>query len=248
MERYNMDFQIDTIVGNKKPSKELTRMLVDLHDTARNYFNDIEDRLEKIRVKAHSEHFSKQETVGLLKQYLKGSSLTDSQVKWFVYDKPRRLEQKKLKEKLSTSRIDANMLEETITLPTEHKILPQDLEEIIQEQQPQEQGHEQQDLAKSQVLDYAMEELEVQLEIVQKNFDQTIEDKKQLEEKYKQLEARTRVSPSNSIPAVQGNTLRTKIVVNQVFREMLQLKGSKMIYANIVIDTSQNKYVRLEPI
>ena len=80
------------------------------------------------------------------------------------------------------------------------------------------------------------------------NFDRAIEDKKQLEEKYKQLEARTRVSPSNYIPAVQGNNLRTKVVVAQIFREVLALKGSKMIYANILIDTSKNKYVRLEPI
>ncbi|MDQ4013853.1 MAG: hypothetical protein M3146_09055 [Thermoproteota archaeon] len=185
-----MDTQIDTIVGNKKSSKELIGMLVDLRDTASNYINDIEDRLEKIRVKAHSEHFSKKETIGLVKQYLKGSSLTDNQVKWLVYDKPRRLEQKKLKEKLSTSRIDANMLEEeTITLPTELKILPQDLEEFIQEQQAQEQGHEQQgnlileDLEKSQVLDYAKVELELQLDIVQKKFDQAIEDKNSLKKK-----------------------------------------------------------------
>ncbi|MDQ4013819.1 MAG: hypothetical protein M3146_08880 [Thermoproteota archaeon] len=71
---------------------------------------------------------------------------------------------------------------------------------------------------------------------------------KAFEEKYEQLEARTRVSPSNSIPAVQGNTLRTKVVVNQLFREILKLRGSKIIYANIVIDISQNKYERLEPI
>jgi hypothetical protein len=53
--------------------------------------------------------------------------------------------------------------------------------------------------------------------------------------------------PSNKLPALQGNTLRTKVVVNQMFREILALKGSKEIYANVVIDVSQNKYVRLEP-
>jgi hypothetical protein len=80
------------------------------------------------------------------------------------------------------------------------------------------------------------------------NFDRAIEEKKQLEEKYNQLEARARVTHSNSIPAKQGDTLRTKVVVAQIFRETLALKGSRMIYAYIVIDTSQNKYVRLEPI
>jgi phage shock protein A len=59
---------------------------------------------------------------------------------------------------------------------------------------------------KQQEPDYGTEELKLQLENTRSNLDQTIEDKKQLEEKYKQLEAKTRVSPSNSIPVVQGNT------------------------------------------
>jgi hypothetical protein len=69
----------------------------------------------------------------------------------------------------------------------------------------------------------------------------------QLEAKNIQLEAKTRNSPSNNIPALQGNNLITKVVVSQLFREILQLKGSKMIYANIIIDITQNKYIRLEP-
>jgi hypothetical protein len=146
------------------------------------------------------------------------------------------------------------MQEEIITLPTEHKILPQDLEEITQEQQANEHLQEQQGdfileyLAKPQVPDFTKEELELQLDLAQMKLDRVIEDKKQLEEKYNQLEARTRVSHSNSIPAMQGDILRTKVVVNQIFRESMILKGSRMIYAYIVIDTSQNKYVRLEPI
>ena len=61
-----------------------------------------------------------------------------------------------------------------------------------------------------------------------------------------QLEAKTRNSPSNNIPAEQGNNLKTKVVVSQLFKEILQLRGSKMIYANIIIDTTQNKFIRLE--
>ena len=245
---------IDTIVGNKGPSEELTGMLVDLRETTRSLFNNIEDKLEKIRIKAYSEGFSKQETDGLLKLYLRKSSLTKNQIRWLTYEKPRRLEHKKPRVKRATSGTDANMQEEIITLPTEHKILPQDLEEITQEQQAKEQGQEQQedfileDLAKPQVSDFAKEELELQLDVAQMNFDRAIEEKKQLEEKYNQLEARARVTHSNSIPAKQGDTLRTKVVVAQIFRETLALKGSRMIYAYIVIDTSQNKYVRLEPI
>ena len=246
--------EIDTIVGNKRPSEELTGMLVDLRETTRSLFNNIEDKLEKIRIKAYSEGFSKQETDGLLKLYLRKSCLTKNQIKWLTYEKPRRLEHKKPREKRATSGTDANMQEEIITLPTEHKILPQDLEEITQEQQAKEQGQEQQgdfileDLAKPQVPDYSTEELELQLDLAQMNFDRAIEDKKQLEENYRQLEAKTRMSPTNNIPAVHGNTLKTKVVVTQIFREILAFKGSKMIYANIVIDTSQNKYVRLEPV
>ena len=93
-----------------------------------------------------------------------------------------------------------------------------------------------------------VEELKLRLDTTQDSLDQVRAEKKQLEEKYRQLEAKTRLSPSNQIPAVQGNTLRIKVVVSDVFREVLRLKGSKIIYANIVIDTSQNKYVRLEPL
>ena len=95
---------------------------------------------------------------------------------------------------------------------------------------------------------YEVEELKLRLDTTQANLDQALADKKNIEEKYKQLEAKTRLSPSNQIPAVQGNTLRVKVVVSDVFREVLRLKGSKIIYANVVIDIQQNKYVRLEPL
>ena len=47
---------------------------------------------------------------------------------------------------------------------------------------------------------------------------------------------------------LQGNKLRIKVIVSQLFREILNIKGSKKIYANILIDVSQNKYIKLEPI
>lgn len=75
---------------------------------------------------------------------------------------------------------------------------------------------------KQQEPDYGTEELKLQLENTRSNLDQTIEDKKQLEEKYKQLEAKTRVSPSNSIPVVQGNTLRTKVAVSDIFKVLTE--------------------------
>jgi hypothetical protein len=75
---------------------------------------------------------------------------------------------------------------------------------------------------KQQEPDYGTEELKLQLENTRSNLDQTIEDKKQLEEKYKQLEAKTRVSPSNSIPVVQGNTLGTKVAVSDIFKVLTE--------------------------
>jgi hypothetical protein len=53
---------------------------------------------------------------------------------------------------------------------------------------------------------------------------------------------------TNNIPAVLGKTLRIKVVVSDVFREVLRLKGAKIIYTNVVIDASQNRYIRLEPL
>jgi hypothetical protein len=90
--------------------------------------------------------------------------------------------------------------------------------------------------------------LRSQVENYKSQIEELTTQNKNLEEKYKQLEAKTRVSPSNQIQALRGNNLRTKVVVAQLFREVLALKGGKMIYANILIDLTQNKYVGLEPL
>jgi hypothetical protein len=241
-----MSIESVTTVGNRKISERLKGMLVDLRNTTATIIDAIED----IKIQAHSEGLEDHETDLLIRSYLK-EFLDKDQIKYVLHDKPRRAKQKSLTEKSGTSPLDVNMSEETITLPTEHKILPQDLEEITQEQQEQQDTEPELspfEELKTQKPDYAIEDLKIQLDNEKNKCNELITQNKALEEKYKQLEAHTRVSPSNSIPAVQGTTLRVKIVVNQVFREMLQLKGSKMIYANIVIDTSQNKYVRLEPI
>lgn len=49
---------------------------------------------------------------------------------------------------------------------------------------------------------YEVEELKLRLDTTQANLDQALADKKNIEEKYKQLEAKTRLSPSNQIPAL----------------------------------------------
>jgi hypothetical protein len=246
-----MSTQIDTIVGNREPSEKLKGLLVSLRDKVIYTLKDIEADIEVINTQAHSEGYEDHEIDLLIRNYLSGIKKTKRQIKYILYDKPRIKEQKKLIEKQDNFVSDANMSEGTISLPTELKILPQDLEEITQEQQKQEDNELEPspfEELKIQKPDFAIEDLKIQLDNANSKISELTTQNKALEEKYKQLEGRTTVSPSNSIPAVQGNTLRVKIVVNQVFREMLQLKGSKMIYANILIDTSQNKYVRLEPI
>jgi hypothetical protein len=100
-------------------------------------------------------------------------------------------------------------------------------------------GQEQEKLQiESYQQNYAAEDLRLQLD----------QASNKIEEKNIQLESKTIISPSISIPAMQGNELRIKVVVSQLFKEILQLKGSKMIYANIIIDRTQNKYIRLEPV
>jgi hypothetical protein len=156
--------------------------------------------------------------------------------RYILHDKPRREKQKSLTDNLATNRQnDYNNLPE-IPAPDYNIVVPdQVIDEVIQEQKQEEANYE-------------VEELRLRLDTTQANLDQAIADKKNLEEKYKQLEAKTRVSPTNNIPAVKGKTLRIKIVVSDVFREVLRLKGAKIIYANVVIDASQNRYIRLEPL
>jgi hypothetical protein len=226
-----MSIQIDTAIGNKPMSEKLKGMLVDLRDKAGSVIEDIEDRIEKINVQGRSEGFEGHEIDLLLRMYL-SEIKTKRQLKWILTDKPRIKEQKKL-----TDKRDIN-----VPAPDYSIVVPdQVIDEVINEQ-------EQPEAIEALRPNYEVEELKLKVDTLQDNLDQERADKKQLEEKYKQLEAKTRVPPTNNIPAVQGNTLRTKVVVSDVFREILKLKGSKGIYANVVIDTSQNKYIRLEPL
>jgi hypothetical protein len=233
-----MSTNIVTVVGNKEISQRLKGMLVDLRNTTAT----IIDAIKQIKIQARLEGFEDHETDLLIRSYLKGF-LNKDQIKYVLHDKPRRAKQKSLTNKSGSS----PPLQETITLPTEHKIMPQELAEPIQIQQEQEQQKPSEEF-KLQEPDYAVEDLKIQLDNANGKITELTTLNKALEEKYRQLEARTRVSPSNQIPAVQGNILRTKVVVNQMFREIINLKGSKVIYANIVIDTTQNKYEKLEPI
>jgi hypothetical protein len=217
-----MMIHTDTQIGNKPISDKLRSMLLDLKTN----IGVLHESVKAIREQAHSENFEDYEIDLLLKQFLK-QFLNSRQVKWILVDQPRELDKKKISDNLDSNvqNDDKNLLE----LPQPEVI---DHDETIQ--------------LEDTIL--TPQGLKLKLENALINLNNALTDKRHLEEKYKQLEAKTRVSPSNSIPVLQGNTLRTKVVVSQLFREMLQLKGSKMIYANILIDVLQNKYVKLEPI
>jgi DNA repair exonuclease SbcCD ATPase subunit len=244
-----MTLPIDTIVGNKKPSTKLVQMLTELKNSTGAVVSWF-DRVEVIKQQAHKEGFNDQQAKLLLKQYL-NEFLKKDQIKYILYDKPRIEKQKKLIEKAGNNPLDVNTPinePETVSIPTDYKVVISDqvLEEETKQLQQQEQGLEHTSEASEARPDYEGENLKMQLDKANNKITELTTQIKNLEEKNKQLEARTRVSPSNNFPALQGNNLRTKIVINQLFREILYLKGSKVIYANVVIDVAQNKYVRLE--
>jgi hypothetical protein len=245
-----MSLRIDTVIGNKRLSPKLKKMLSDLRNNTGVLMNNIEE----IKQQACKEGLSDQETKLLLKQYLV-DFLTKDQIKYLLHDKGRREEQKKLTKKRGTSPLDANMSmkqeqEEKISIPTDYKIVipAQILEEETKQLEQESESEPVNEVSEEIKPNYEIENLKMKLDNTQSSLEQALADKKNWEEKCKQLEARTRISPSNNFPAIQGNTLRIKIVVNQMFREILPLKGSRVIYANVVIDTQQNKYIRLEPL
>jgi hypothetical protein len=254
---YTMPLGFVTTVGNKRISEGLKGMLVDLRDTIGSAFENIEDRIEKINIQARSEGFKDHEINLLIRMYLSEvRQLSKRQIKYLLTDKPRIKEQKSLIEKRDNFVSDASVLlkqEEKISIPTDYDVVIPDqvLEEVTQDQQQQQQPQEEPssfEKIKKQEPDYTLVDLRSQVEDYKCHNEELTSQYKIPEEKYEQLEAKTKVSPTTNIPTVQGNTLKTKVVVTQLFREVLALKGSKMIYANVVIDISQNKYVRLEPL
>jgi chromosome segregation ATPase len=181
-----MSTQIDTIIGNKRPSEKLKGMLVGL----KNNTEAILDSIDEIKAQARSEGFEDHESDLLIRHYLGMIKKTKRQIRYFLKEIPRAKEQKKLKEKLAEIGTDANMQEEeTITLPTEHKILPQDLEEITQEQQEQEDTEPEpspSEELKTQEPDYIVEDLKIQLDNANGKITELTTQNKTLEEKYKQ--------------------------------------------------------------
>jgi hypothetical protein len=161
-----------------------------------------------------------------------GKVKSRGQLDYFFHGK-RRYQEKTLGQKHEIMQNNSNNLPD-LPLP-DYKTVGLSLEQ----EKPQVESYQQNHVA---------EELRLQLDQANNKIEEQNTQIKTLEEKYKQLEGERKPSPTNSIPTLQGNNLRTKVIVLQIFREILNLKGSKMIYANILIDVSQNKYIRLEPI
>jgi len=226
-----MFIKIDTTIGNKVISEKLRAMLTDLRSNTQ----AILDSIDEIKAQARSEGFEDYEIGLLIRSYLK-DFLSKDQLRYILYQKPRREAQKNLIDKVATSpQIDDNNVPQ-IAAPDYKVVIPdQVLDEVTQEKQTENFDNYKQD--------NALEDLRVQLNNTKSKNNDLAARIKILEE---QLEAKTRNSPSNNIPEVQENNLK-KVIVSQLFREIMHLKASKMIYANIIIDTTQNKYIRVEP-
>jgi hypothetical protein len=227
-----MSIKIDTTIGNKVISEKLRAMLTDLRSNTQ----AILDSIEEIKAQARSEGFEDYEIGLLIRSYFK-DFLSKNRLSYILYKQPRRKAQKNLIDKVGTSpQIDDNNVPQ-IASPDYKLVIPdQVLDEVIQEQQTENFDNYKPD--------YVLEDLRAQLNNANSKNNYLTAQVKTLKE---QLEAKTRNPPFNNIPAVEGKNLKTKVVVSQLFKEILQLKGSKMIYANIIIDRTQNKYIRLEP-
>ena len=202
-------------------NKTISPELQQLFSDLANHINSTVETLKKIEDQARKEGFSDDEIYYLSRKAL---SVVKSRGQLdYLFHGKKRYQEKRLRRKHEIMQKNSN------NLPDLH--LP-DYKTVVL-------GQEQKKLQiESYQQNYAAEDLRLQLD----------QASNKIEEKNIQLEAKTIISPSNSIPAMQGNEVRTKVVVSHLFKEILQLKGSKMIYANIIIDRTQNKYIRLEPV
>jgi hypothetical protein len=233
--RYSVSNQTDTRTSNGRISVELKQLLLDLAS----HVHDTYEIVKKIKTKAHEEGFNDDEIYELLKDHL-GRYLDRNQVNYILYVKDQRKEKKEVKALTNQQNDDKNV---PVLPAPDHNVISIDQDKVLDEttQEPQEQ-------TKFNSYKQAFEDLRSQLDSSKETIEILTLKNKELEEKYKQVEAKTRVSTSDNIPMLQGNNLRTKVIVSQIFREILNFRGSKMIYANILIDVSQNKYIRLEPV
>ena len=226
-----MALQYDTRIGNKTISPELQQLFSDLA----NHVNSTFEIFEKIKVQAHKDGFSDDEIYYMSRKALRIVK-SRGQLDYFFHGK-RRYQEKRLSRKHEIMQKNSNNLLD-LPLP-DYKSVALSQEQEKPRPQPQIELYQQNNVA---------EDLRLQLDQANNKIEEQNTQIKKLEEKYKQLESKTGISPTNNISLLEGNNLKTKVIVSQIFREILNFKGSKMIYANILIDVSQNKYIRLEPV
>jgi hypothetical protein len=161
-----------------------------------NHINSTVETLEKVKDQARKEGFSDDEIYYLSRKAL---SVVKSRGQLdYLFHGKKRYQEKRLCRKHEITQKNSN------NLPVLH--LPDYKTAVL--------GQEQETLQiESYQQNYAAEDLRLQLN----------QASNKIEEKNIQLEAKTIISPSNSIPAMQGNELRTKVVVSQLFKEILQL-------------------------
>ena len=202
-------------------NKTISPELQQLFSDLANHINSTVETLKKIKDQARKEGFSDDEIYYLSRKAL---SVVKSRGQLdYLFHGKKRYQEKSLRRKHEIMQKNSNNLPDLHLPDYKTAVLGQEQEKLQIESYQQ---------------NYAAEDLRLQSD----------QASNKIEEKNIQLEAKAIISPSNSIPAMQGNELRTKVVVSQLFKEILQLKGSKMIYANIIIDRTQNKYIRLEPV
>ena len=202
-------------------NKTISPELQQLFSDLANHINSTVETLKKIKDQARKEGFSDDEIYYLSRKAL---SVVKSRGQLdYLFHGKKRYQEKRLRRKHEIMQKNSNNLPDLHLPDYKTAVLGQEQEKLQIESYQQ---------------NYAAEDLRLQSD----------QASNKIEEKNIQPEAKAIISPSNSIPAMQGNELRTKVVVSQLFKEILQLEGSKMIYANIIIDRTQNKYIRLEPV
>jgi hypothetical protein len=186
--------------GNKCPSERLKGMLADL----RSNVSIIVESIKEIRQQAKSEGFEEHEIHSFLRHYL-SKFLSQNQVRYLLYWKPRRAVQKKLTDKAVTCHTDANMSidkepeTETVSIPTDYNVVipEQVLEEEIKqlEQQEQQKGAEPvNEVFEELKPDHGEEELRAELEDTKKQLAQEREGRRQAEKKLNSLKQKQEVS------------------------------------------------------
>jgi hypothetical protein len=218
-----LDDQEAKNLGLRQPSQELINIIKELGKLG----TKISNVVEKLKERARSEGFNEDETKTLMRIYLKGV-LSKRQIQYWVSDRDKMNLKRQLELKQQQGqgqgqnnqvhlRTKANV--QDAQLVSETKTI-----ELEQKREPEE-GEEQEEQYQAE----SIQDLRATVS-TQTTYINTLEDRlKEKEEINKSLKQQ-----------------RIKISVSQMYRDVLMMRNTNAIYANILIDN--NKYVKLEPI